>query len=46
MLEQIFDLLREIPEDKGDLISIAKGRNEFPKTFKNIIKQAKWLSQK
>ncbi len=46
MLKQIFTLLREVPQDSGKLISIAKGRNQFPKTWKQINTAAKWLSRK
>ena len=46
MLRQIFTLLREVPSNSGELIAIAKGKNQFPKNWKQIKKAAKWLSQK
>jgi hypothetical protein len=46
MLKQILELLRYTEVDKGELIAIAKGKNQFPKNWKQIKQHAKWLSQK
>jgi len=46
VLKQLFLLLKEMPLGKGDLIDVAKGKNEFPSNWAEIKKQAKWLSQK
>lgn len=51
MIKQILDLLNMLPHyGQSEVIEIAKGKNELPKTFKagfeQIKRVIKWLSKK
>jgi hypothetical protein len=46
MLRLILDLLKEVDVNDGELIAIAKGKNQLPNNFKELKQAIKWQLQK
>ena len=40
MIEQILDLLKDT-DCKSEIVQLAKGKNKFPDTFKELLKRQK-----
>jgi hypothetical protein len=46
MIKLILDLLKEVDANDGELIAIAKGKNQLPNNYKELKQAIKWQLQK